>query len=157
MGFLGKIMKGIGNAVSGIAKGIVKFAKSPLGQLAINIGLSLVTGGVGGLLSKGLGMLGGGGLGGLLSGGGLGQVFSGFASKFLGSAGSLLSGGGLSSVWNFAKQAMGSGDLLSMVKSLATARQNGPQADATTNQMVDQNLLQLMAYRHAQLLQAQAA
>ncbi len=144
MGFLGSI----GKVFKKIGSGIVKFAKSPFGKLLMNVGLGLLTGGMGNLLSSGLSMLGGGGN--LLS------TFTGFASKFLGPAQSMLSGSGLGSLSGFLGNAGSSGDLFSMAKSLVSAQNQQPKTDATTQQVVQSNLAQLFAYQQAQLLRASA-
>lgn len=160
MGFLGKIVKGIGKAVGGIAKGIAKFAQSPFGKLLMNVGLSMVTGGVGGLLGKGLSMLGGAGgilgkAGSLFGGsGGLGGLFGGFAKNFLGKATDLLSKSGLGGLAGFVNKAANSGDLLSIAKDLLAARKQAPQADATTEQIANQNIMMMLAHRQARQLTA---
>ncbi len=151
MGFLGKIVKSIGHAVGNIAKGVVKFAKSPLGQVLMNVGLTMLTGGTGGLLAKGLSMLGGLGSGGSLLG-----TFAGFASKFLGPVSSLVSGSGLSSIAGFLGKMGNTSDLLSMAQSLFSARSQQPQQpDSTTQDILNTNLQQLFAWRQAQQLDAQ--
>lgn len=147
MGFLKGIVKGIGK----IASGVIKFAKSPFGQLLINVGLSLVTGGTGGLLAKGLGMLG--------KVGNLGKMvgsFSGFASKFLGPVQSFISKSGLSGIAGFLKNAGGTNDLLSMAGDILTSRKKQPKTDSDTEQVVKENLTQLFAKRQAELLQQAA-
>lgn len=150
MGFLkgiGKAFKSIGKAVGSIAKGVVKFAKSPFGKLLINVGLTFLTGGTGGLLAKGLSMLGGAGkLGSLLG------TFSGVASKFLGPVQSLLSKTGLGTIAGFLGKAGGPGDLLSMAKDLLSARQAQPATDPTTDAAVKENLLRMFAQQQAQML-----
>jgi hypothetical protein len=150
MGFLkgiGKAFKSIGKAVGTIAKGVVKFAKSPLGKLMINVGLTFLTGGTGGLLAKGLSMLGGAGkLGSLLG------TFSGVASKFLGPVQSLLSKTGLGTIAGFLGKAGGPGDLLSMAKDLFSARQAQPATDPTTDSAAKENLMRMFAQQQAQML-----
>jgi len=153
MGFLkgiGKAFKSIGKAIGNVAKGVVKFAKSPLGQLAIQVGLSLVTGGVGGLVAKGAGLLSK-----LGSAGKLLSTFGGFASKFLGPAANLLSKAGLSGLTGFLSKAVNSGDLLKMVQSLMTARSQAPATDQTTNAMANENISQVAASTQAQQLMKQ--
>ena len=146
MGFLGKIVKGIGKAVGGIVKGVVKFAKSPLGSLLIQVGLTALTGGTGGLLAKGLSLLGGAGkMGGLLS------TFGGLASKFLGPVSSFVSNSGLGTIANFLGKAGNSSDLLSMASSLFSSRQSQPATDPTTNSIITQNLMQLFAQQQARM------
>lgn len=148
MGFIGKVFKGIGKAIGGIAKGVVKFAKSPLGKMLIGVGLTALTGGAGaGIFAK---VLAGSKLG------SLGSMFSGFAGKFLGPVTNLLSKAGLSGLGSFVKQAVSSGDLLNMVKNIMTSRANaGQQVDPVTTQAADFNVAQLMAWMQAQLLNQQ--
>jgi hypothetical protein len=144
VGFIGKVFKGVGKAVGGLAKGVAKFAKSPLGKVLLGVGLTALTGGAGaGIFAKAL-------VGSKL--GSLGTMFSGVASKFLGSAANLLSKAGLSTLGSFAKQALNSGDLLGMVKNLMTARANSPQqVDPTTNAAANYNIAQMMAFMQWQL------
>ena len=150
MGFIGGVFKGIGKAVGGIAKGVLKFAKSPLGKLVMKVGLGLVTGGVGGIAAK------------LLSGplakiGGslLGKVAGPLVQKFLGSAGSLLSGSGQGLLSSLMSKAGNVGDILGVVKNLMGARQQASQTDSTTNEMANLNVAQLAAYQQAQLYRQQ--
>lgn len=151
MGFkIGKVFKKIGKGIGKVAKGIVKFAKSPLGGMVMKLGLSLITGGTGGLLSKGLGLLGKLGSSKLL------KTFMGFAQKFLGPATNLLSKGGLKGLSGFLKQAASTKDLLGMARILVGARRHAPPMDPTTEQMVRENLLQLFAHRHASVLKRAA-
>jgi hypothetical protein len=146
MSFFSKIAKSIGHGLSNIAKGVAKFAGSPFGKLLINVGLSVLTGGASSFLTGGLSMLGS-----LGSAGSLLSTFSGVASNFLGSASSLLSGSGLSTIAGFISKASDSSDLLSMAKSLFTARQQQP-TDTSTNAAVSENLGQLFASQQAQQL-----
>ena len=147
---IGKAFKSVGKAVGKIAKGVVKFAKSPLGKLAINVGLSLITGGTGGLLLKGASLLGKlGNAGKLLS------TFGGFASKFLGPAANLLSKTGISALQGFLGKAGNTTELLNMVKNLITSRQQAPATDSTTNAMANQNVSQVAAQTQAKDLQKQ--
>ena len=140
MGFLGKVFKKIGGALKSVASGVMKFASSPLGKMLLNVGLGMLTGGASSLLTGALGKIGG-------------QLFSGVASKFLGSATSLLSKTGLGTVVDFAKKATGSGDLLGMAQSLFKARSEQPkQPDPVTTSIADQNVQQLLAYQQAQQL-----
>ena len=151
MGFIksiGKAFKSIGHVVGNVAKGVVKFAKSPIGKLLINVGLSFVTGGVGGLLSKGLSMLGGVGS----SIGSAVSTFGGFASKFLNTAQSFMSNTGLSSIAGFLGKATNTTDLLGMAQSIFASRQQAPQVDDTSNDIVNSNLAQLFAAAQAQLM-----
>jgi hypothetical protein len=147
MGFIGKVFKGIGK----IASGVIKFAQSPFGKLLINVGLTFLTGGTGGILAKGLGMLG--------KVGNLGKMvgsFGGFASKFLGPVQSFLSKPGLSSIAGFVKNAGSSGDLLKMATDIFTARKKQPKPDVDTEQVVQHNLTQLFAKRQAEMLRTAA-
>lgn len=130
-------------------------AKSPFGKLLINVGLTFLTGGTGGLLAKGLGMLSKLGNVGKLVG-----SFSGFASKFLGPVQSFLSKSGLSGISGFLDKAGGTGDLLKMATDIFSARKPQPKPDEDTEAIVQHNLTQLFARRQAQVYaqqQAQAA
>lgn len=151
MGFkIGKLFKGIGKGLGKVAKGIAKFAKSPLGKVVMQLGMSLITGGTSGLLSKGLGLLGKLGKGKLLG------VFSGFAQKFLGPTTNLLSKPGLRGLVGFVKQAASSKDLLGLATGLMSVRRHSRPMDPTTEQMAKENLLQVFAHRHASLLRQAA-
>ena len=136
-----KIASGIGNVVSGV----MKFAKSPFGQLLINVGLSLVTGGTGGILMKALGAVG--------KFGNIGGLFAGFASKFLGPATSLLSESGLGGLVSFASKATNTSDLLGIATSLMGARKENPQPelDGSIQDMANYNIMQMLAYQQAQV------
>jgi hypothetical protein len=128
---IGKAFKSIGKGLGKIAKGVVKFAKSPFGKLLINVGLTFLTGGTGGLIAKGLSMLGGAGkIGSLIS------TFSGVASKFLGPVQSFLGKTGLSTIAGFLGKTSGPGDLLSMATDIFKARQSQPAPDSTTNDII---------------------
>lgn len=148
MGFIGGVFKGIAKGLGGIAKGVLKFAKSPLGKLVMQAGLSFLTGGVGGIAAK---LLSGplGKIGSSL----LGKVGGPLIDKFLGSAGSLLSGNGLGALQGLVSKAGSAGDLLGLAQNLMGARQRAPQTDPTTNEMANLNAAQLMAYQQARLLQ----
>ncbi|MFT3837774.1 MAG: hypothetical protein QM723_12345 [Myxococcaceae bacterium] len=181
---IGGIAKGIGSVVSTVAKGVGSFLKSPLGQIALQVGLGFLTGGTslfagGGLSSLLGGVLGGGGggiggmLGGLLGGGsggiggmlsgllgggggsGIGSLFSGLASNFLKDPASLLSGNGLSSILNFG-QASGSnsGDLLSMVTGLFNAQKGAQDTGDGAQQGAQVNAQNMFAFLQAQQLMA---
>lgn len=161
---IGKAFKSVGKALGGVVKGVAKFAKSPFGKLLINVGLSFITGGTGGLLAKALGALGGSSLGGLVSkvaggglsklfSGGLSNIFQGFAGKFLSQATDYLSKSGLASVAGFLQKAGTSGDLLSLAKSISAATQDA-KTDQTTAEVVRANLVQLFAQRAAAQLTA---
>jgi hypothetical protein len=144
MGFLGKIVGGIAKGIGSVVKGVVKFAKSPLGKLVMQVGLSLVTGGVGGIAAK---LLSGPLM--KIAGPLLGKVAGPLAEKFLGSAGSLLSGNGIGALTGLASKAGNVGDLLGIAKSLMSGRQQAPQVDPTTNEMANQNAAQILAWRQA--------
>jgi hypothetical protein len=179
---IGGIAKGIGSVVSTVAKGIGDFVKSPLGQIALQVGLGFLTGGtslfaggglssllggalggsggIGGILSGVLGG-GGGGLGGILSGvlgggggSGIGSLFSGLASNFLSDPASMLSGNGLSSLLNFGQSSSNSGDLLSMVSGLFNAQKNTPDSGDGAQQGAQVNVQNMLAFLQAQQLQA---
>ena len=147
---IGKLFKKIGKGIGKAVKGIAKFAKSPLGQVVMKLGLSLIKGGPGALLSKALGMLGKLGSSKLLG------MFSSFAQKFLGPATHLLSKSGLKGLAGFLSQATSSKDLLGLAKGLMGARRHARPMDPTTEQMVKENLLQLFAHRHASVLKRAA-
>jgi hypothetical protein len=152
MGFIGKVFKGIAKGLGGIAKGILKFAKSPLGKLVMQVGLSLVTGGVGGIAAK---LLSGPLM--KIAGPLLSKVAGPLAQKFLGSAGSLLSGNGLGALSGLVSKAGNVGDLLGVAQNLMSARQTAPQTDPTTNQMANLNIAQLLAYQQAQMMRSSQA
>jgi hypothetical protein len=155
MGFLSSITKGIGNFVSKAVSAVGKFAGSPIGKLLINVGLTVCTGGVGGLLG-GLGssLLGGAGGsllsglgGGLLSslgGGQLQGLIGGLAQQFLPQAASLLSGSGAGIVGNLFKGLTGgdTGGILNMVKGLAGSIFSGSQA---TQDVAQHNITEIAA------------
>ncbi len=143
---IGKAFKSIGQSLGVMAKGVAKFADSPFGKLLVNVGLSFVTGGTGGPLSKGLGMLR------KLGGARLTIVFSGFAARFLRGAQSFLSRSGLGGIAHFLKGADSSRELLSMARDIFLSRQQAPQMDGATRQIIQHNLLHLFAHRQAQLL-----
>jgi hypothetical protein len=148
MGFLksiGKAVKSVGKGLEKVAEGVGKFAKSPFGKMLINVGMSFLTGGTSSLLTQGLGMLG------KVGGGNLLGTFGGLASKFLGPAQSFLSGSGLGGISSFLQGANNSGQLLSMAKDLFASRQEAPATDQTTNQIIQNNLMQLFAHRQAQV------
>jgi hypothetical protein len=154
MGFLsgiGKALKGIGGKVLGA---VSKFAGSKIGSI-LQGGLKLFTGGVGGLIGKGLDMLKNSGIGSKLM-----DTFKGVASKFLGNASSMLSGSGLGTVGNFLQQMTGQGqqngssNILDTFKNLIgnwlQPQQNGQpsvaQSDPQTFAAAQQNAQQMAAY-----------
>jgi hypothetical protein len=124
---------------------MAKFSQSPFGKLLVNMELSSVTGGTSGLLSKGLDILGSQGGGKLLG------AFKGFASRFLGPVESFLSQAGLWGIAGFVKSASNPAQLLSMARVLFGARQKAPTLDDSTRHLIQHNLMQLFAHRHAQL------
>lgn len=125
---------------------IARFSQSPFGKLLVNADLSSVTGGTSGLLSRGLGILGSQGGGKLLG------AFKGFASRFLGPVESFLSQPGLWAIAGFVKSATNPAQLLSMARVLFGARQRAPTLDESTRHLIQHNLMQLFAHRHAQLV-----
>jgi hypothetical protein len=125
--------------------GVAKFTRSPFGQLLVSVGLSSVSGGASSRLNQGLGRLG------RLGGGKLLGAFKGFASRFLGPVQSFLSNPGLWGIAGFLRSARNPGHLLSMARVLFAARQRAPTPDDTTRQLIQHNLMQLFAHRHAQL------
>ncbi|MBL9036967.1 MAG: hypothetical protein JNG84_00500 [Archangium sp.] len=155
MGFLkgiGKAFKAIGKGIGTVVKGVVKFAKSPIGKILIGVGLSLVTGGVGGIIAKGAAMV--------MKLGKVGKLvstFAGFANKFLGPVQSFVSKSGVGFLGNFVKQAGSTNNLLKMATSLFSARAAQPATDPTTNQVVSHNLLQIFAQRQAELFRLASA
>ncbi|HYH97153.1 hypothetical protein [Hyalangium sp.] len=125
--------------------GVVKFSQSPFGKLLVSVGLSSITGGPSRLLNQGLGRLG------KLGGGKLLGAFKGFTSRFLGPVQSFLSKPGLWGIAGFLKSATLPEQLLPMARVLFGARQKAPTPDDTTRQLIQHNLVQLFAHRHAQL------
>jgi hypothetical protein len=147
---IGGLLKGIGNVVGKVAKGIQKFASSPLGNLVMKQGLSFIKQNSGGISKKVLDTLGKlkkkGGFGKLL------KALESFAKKHLGKAIEKLSTKGLTVLEGLTKQASTSGDLRAVVQQLNLARAQAPAMDPTTEQMARENVLQLIAHRHAELL-----
>lgn len=174
---IGKAFKGIGKAVGGLAKGVMKFANSPFGKLLIGAGLTFATGGLGGfaakgLLGKGLGALfggGGGGLGGLFGGGlgklfggglssilgggsgGIGGLFGNLAKNFLSNPTSLFSRGPLQMLGGLVNQANSPMNLLNLAQGVFGA-QKPLGLDAGTAGIGQSNMLQMLAFQHAQML-----
>jgi hypothetical protein len=118
----------------------------------MQVGLGMLTGGVGGIAAK---LLSGplGKIGSSL----LGKVAGPLVNKFLGSAGSLLSGNGVNLLQSLVSKAGNAGDLLGLAKNLMSARQSAPQTDPTTNEMANLNIAQLLAFQQAQQYQSQQA
>jgi hypothetical protein len=127
------------------AQGLARFSQSPFGKLLVNVELSSVTGGASGQLSRGLGILGQQGGGKLLG------AFKGFASRYLGPVQSFLSKPGLWGIAGFITSAANPGQLLSMARVLFGTRQKAPAPDASTRHLIQHNLMQLFAHRHALL------
>ncbi|WP_257459624.1 hypothetical protein [Archangium lipolyticum] len=144
---IGGFFKSIGKKV---AKGIKKFANSPLGNLVMEKGLSFIKKNAGKITDKVLGKLGKlkmkGGFGKLL------KAIEPFAKKHLGDAIAKLCTKGLSLLSGIAKQASSTGDLRAMVQQLNLARAQAPAMDPTTEQMARENIFQLIAHRHAELM-----
>ena len=152
---MGRVVRGIGKAIGGVVKGVAKFASSPIGKALIGVGLSVFTGGAGGLLA--------GGLKGIMSSGigkGLSGIVGNLAQKFLPNISSMLSGSGLGTVGNLLQSVVGGGqgsggisDILS--KLTQTFTQNANQTDPTTAAAGYENLQQMAAFFQAQALRNQ--
>jgi hypothetical protein len=161
---IGSALEGIGKAVGEVVQGVGKFLESPLGGLALQVGLAFFTGGASLLAGGGLeGLLGGalgeGGigsaLGGLLGGGGgggLGSLFSGLAGNLFGDSASMLSGTGLQTLEELGQGASSSGGLLELVEGLAKAQATQPQQADGSQQGALVNVQQIIAMLHAQQL-----
>lgn len=150
MSFFSKVtgaFKKIGHTVGNVANGVLKFAQSPFGKVLTSIGLTALTGGMGGIFTSAMGMLRGAGTS-LLG------TFSGLASRFLGAVPSLLSRTGLSTVWNFLKNMRHPSQLLAMAKALFAARQQHPATDTHTDAIIKENLRKIFAKRQAEMLRA---
>lgn len=158
MGFLGKIVKGIGNVV----KKVGDFAKK-----AVAFGAKIMNGPIGTILSfipitapfaraasmalnVANGALNGGGLKGII--GGLVSGFGGVGG-LLGKAGSLLSQTGLSTIGGLLSKASSSG-VMDVVSGLLGPRK-GDQSPAVQAETF--NLSQLSAFRMAELFRSQQA
>jgi hypothetical protein len=126
---------------------VARFSQSPFSKLLVNVGLSSVTGGANGLLSRGLDTLRKQGGGNLLG------AFKSFASCFLGPVHCVLSTPGLWGIAGFLASAANSGQLLSMARVLFGARQKAPAQDDSTRHLIQHNLMQLFAHRHALLVE----
>lgn len=137
---IGKVFKSVGGILGKVARGVMKFASSPLGKMLIGAGLTFLTGGAGGAM-----------LGKLMGGLKLGKL-GGIASKFLGSAKSLLSKSGLQTAFNLFKQAKKPMDIFNSVKDLMSARKATPQpAEPAYQQVANYNVAQLAAYQQARV------
>lgn len=148
LGGIGKVFKKVTSFVGKAISGVMKFAQSPLGQLLIGVGLTALTGGAGAPL-----------LGNLLAGSkfaNMASMFGSFASKFLGPVTNLLSNSGLQGLLPFVQKALGSGDLLNIAQQLLQARQNTqqPNVDPSAHDIANWNVLQMLAFRHAQQILA---
>ena len=143
-------MGGIGKALGKIGSFVGKVVQSPIFQ----IGLSALTGGMGGLLTKGISAL---------ASGGIGSIFSKVASSVLPQVGSMLSGSGNNILGSFLGAVTGqggsSGGIADIFKSLVDgfASQPQQQLDQQSQQAAGQNIQQQAAYAMAQLLQNQFA
>ena len=141
MGFLGKIVSGIGHAlgkvggflghaIGSIASGVSKFLQSPIGKLVTQVGLAFLTGGASsvfsGLLGGGLSSVLGGGLSSMLGGGGLSGLLSGGLGNLLGGSGlgNLVSGFASKFLSNPSSLLSGSG-LGSVLGFLGNAQNSG--------------------------------
>lgn len=125
--------------------GAAKFVGSPFGRLLVSVSLSSVSGGPTSRLNQGLGRLS------KLGGGKLIGAFKGFASRFLGPVQSFLSKPGLWGIAGFLQSARNPEHLLSMARILFATRQRSATPDDSTRQLIQHNLMQLFAHRHARL------
>ena len=123
---------------------VARFTKSRFSKLLVNVGLSTVTGGANGLLSRGLGTLRKQGGGTLLG------AFKSFALRFLAPVQGILSSPGLWGIAGFLGSAANSAQLLSMARVLFSIRQKVPPPDEGTSHVIQHNLMQLFAHHHAQ-------
>ncbi len=154
MGFIGKVFKGIAKVGGTILKGVAKFAKSPIGQLLMQVGLNAIMPGVGGLVGKAITGIGGKLLGSLATSA-VGKLatsaatkfatdaIGGFANKFLNKATDFVSKAGAGSVQGFVQNAGNTQNLASMAKDIEKARTT--KMDATTEQVANANLQELFA------------
>lgn len=125
---------------------VARLFESPFSKVLVNVGLSSVTGGANGLLSRGLDTLAKQGGGSLLG------AFKSFTSRFLGPAHSTLSSPGLWGIAGFLVSAANSGQMLSMARVLFSVRQKAPEPDGGTCHLIQHNLVQLFTHRHALLV-----
>lgn len=142
---MGGIIKKVGGFIG-------KVVQNPIFQM----GLSMVTGGAGGLLAKGLGALAGAG-----GAGGIGGIFGNLAKSFLPNLGSMASQGGGNILGNFLQSAVGGGqgsggiaDILGRLAQNFLGNQN-QQVDQQAAQAGLQNTQQMAAYYNAQAIQQQ--
>lgn len=156
------LFSSIGKIFKSVARSVVKFAKSPIGQMLLGVGLTACTGGVGGILA-GLGsrfLVGAGGRllsglgGGLLrslGGGQLQGLIGGLAQKFLPQAVDLLSGRGAGVMGNLFKGLNGgdSGAILDVVKGFAGSIFRG---SPETQEVAQHNTIEMAAFTRARQL-----
>jgi hypothetical protein len=147
---LGGFFKKVGKELGKVTQGLKKFASSPLGNLVMKKGLSFIKEKAGVITNKVLEKLGTlkkkGGFGTLL------KALEPFAKKHLGQAIDKLCAKGLAFLAGLTKQASNSGDLRAMVQQLNLARAQAPAMDPATEQMARENIFQLIAHRHAELM-----
>lgn len=147
---IGGFLKKIGKELGKVTQGLKKFASSPLGSLVMKQGLSFIKEKAGALSNKILEKLGNlkktGGFGTLL------KALEPFAKKHLGQAIDKLCAKGLAFLSGITKQASNSGDLRAIVRQLNLARAQAPAMDSTTELMARENVFQLIAHRHAELM-----
>jgi hypothetical protein len=124
---------------------VTRFSQSPFSRQLVNVELSALTADPSDILASGRGLLGRHGGGKLLG------VFKSFAARFLGPVQSFLSKQGLWCIAGFVGSAAHSDQLLSMARVLFGARQRAHTPDDSTRQIIQHNLMQLFAHRHAQL------
>ncbi len=136
----------MGKVIGKVAGFVGKVIQNPIFQ----IGLSAVTGGMGGLLTKGISAL---------ASGSLGSVFSNVAKNFLPQIGSFLGGGANGILGNFLNGAanQGSGGIADIFSRLVQGFTQQPQQqlDQQSQQTAQQNIQQQAAYWLAQALQRQ--
>jgi len=156
MGFIGIIGSALKKIGGKVLEGVSKFAGSKIGKI-LTTGLSLFTGGAGGLIGKGLSMLSKSGIGSKLM-----DVFKGVAGNFLKNPSDMLSGSGLGTAGNFLQQMVGGGQQNGSSSILDTFKtmignwlnpQQGQQTQAAqdpqTFQAAQQNAQQMAAYYQA--------
>lgn len=152
---MGSVVKGIGKAIGGVVKGVAKFASSPIGKTLLSVGAGLLTGGVGGIIGKGLSLLSKSGIGSKVM-----DVFKGVAGNFLNKASDMVSGSGIGTVGSFLQNLVGggggSGGILDTFKNLiGNWAQPTNQAEQATQQAAQENTQQLAAYYQAMALREQ--
>jgi hypothetical protein len=81
------------------------------------------------------------------------KVFSSFAPQFLRGPGSFMGSAGLSGISHFLKAITSLVELQEMAQDICLAREHSPKGDVSTHQIIQHNLVQLFAQRHAQLLE----